>query len=396
MTTERTGSVGGVSAPPARVLHVFSTFDVGGPQRRAVELVGRWHRTTGRGVEHAVLALDGRTAAAKLWPSDVPMRLVDRPEPGKPWSRIAKIGRLLRAERPDLLCTYNWGSIEWLLAARLAGYLPRTVHHEDGFGAEEQNRLLWRRSLARRLLFRGLPAVVVPSRVLEEIAHRVWRVPAQRLRYLPNGVDLGHFTPRAPTGEGDVVFGAVGGLRPVKDQALAIRAFAAASCHRTAVLRLVGDGPDRPTLEQLARDEGVADRVVFVGNVTDPGPEYAKFDVFVISSKSEQMPLALLEAMASGLPVASTDVGDVRSMLSIQNAEQGLAPAGDVKGLASAFDHLAADAGRRTEFGRANRQRAEEQFEIGTCYGRFLRIYDEVLRGVSAGRSVDTGSGSAE
>ena len=83
---------------------------------------------------------------------------------------------------------------------------------------------------------------------------------------------------------------------------------------------VVGDGEDRPALERRAAAPDLAGRVHFAGYQADPAPFYRAMDLFALSSDSEQMPLCLVEAMASGLPVAATDVGDVRAMLPAEQA----------------------------------------------------------------------------
>ena len=101
----------------------------------------------------------------------------------------------LRAHRPDLLITYNWGSLEWAMAnwPRLVPH----VHIEDGFGPEEADRQLLRRVWTRRLLLSN-SRVVVPSRTLERIALHVWKLSPSRVRYIPNGVDCQRFSGLGP------------------------------------------------------------------------------------------------------------------------------------------------------------------------------------------------------
>ena len=84
-------------------------------------------------------------------------------------------------------------------------------------------------------------------------------------------------------------------------------------------LVVVGDGPERPALEQQARDLGIAENVEFAGWHEELVPLYRQFDIFALSSTTEQMPLSVLEAMACGLPVVSTDVGDVSKMVADEN-----------------------------------------------------------------------------
>jgi glycosyltransferase involved in cell wall biosynthesis len=101
--------------------------------------------------------------------------------------------------------------------------------------------------------------------------------------------------------------------------------------------------------------------VLFTGAVEDPAPLYAEFDIFALSSDTEQMPLSVLEAMAAGLPVAATDVGDVRAMLAPANAAH-VVP-GDPAALAAALQRLAEDPAQRSWLGAANRAMAERDFD---------------------------------
>ena len=178
-----------MSAAPL-VLSVFPTFSVGGAQVRFATLANR----LGPAFRHAVIAMDSdRTCAERLepgldvaWP-EVPVRK------GDTLANLQAFRRALREIRPDVLVTYNWGTIEWALANLLP--LARHIHCEDGFGPEEQARQIPRRVWTRRLALRRA-TVVLPSRTLERIATETWRLPRAGLRYVPNGIDLARFAPR--------------------------------------------------------------------------------------------------------------------------------------------------------------------------------------------------------
>ncbi len=124
---------------------------------------------------------------------------------------------------------------------------------------------------------------------------------------------------------------------------------------------------------------GVAERVQFVGPVADTAPCYAQFDVFALSSRTEQLPLVLLEAMACGLPVAATDVGDVRATLPFESGPC-VAPAGDVDALASALKLLLSNAGLRRALGQKHRAVVEERFAAAVCLQRFADLYRATAR----------------
>lgn len=351
----------------ARFVHVFSTFGAGGPQIRAVQLMAR----LGDEASHVVMAMDGNFEAQPQLPKGVDVSFVEPPPRGGVLATMRRQRRWLQAQRPDLVLTYNWGAIESAWAARGAGL--SLVHHEDGFLPDEAQRRLRRRNWLRRWVLREVP-VIVPSAGLARIAVDEWRVRA--VHHLPNGVDLQRFVPAERTPSARIVVGTVGGLRPEKDHEMLLRAIAQVP---GIELRIVGGGPLRLQLEALAAELGVVDRVTFCGPTDDTAQSYPGFDVFALSSRTEQMPLVLLEAMAAGLPIAATDVGDVRAVLPAAAAPF-VAPPRDPAAFAVALRALAADAGLRRSLGAANRARVEQDYEAGRCLDRFLAVHRAAMR----------------
>ena len=358
-----------------RLLHVFPTFAVGGAQVRFCTIAER----LGPGWHHDIIAMDGVTACReRLGPGvsvGFPPVLVRK---GDTLGNVLRFHRVLRDLRPDRLVTYNWGSIEWAMANLLARR-PH-VHIEDGFGPEERNRQLPRRVLARRLLLRGA-TVALPSRTLYRIATDIWRLDPARVRHLPNGIDLSRFAAGGPgpdwPGEGPVI-GTVAALRAEKNLSRLLRAFALAGEARPghpvpARLVIVGDGPERPALEALARTLGIAGRTHFAGHMARPQLAYRGFAVFALSSDTEQMPLSLLEAMAAGLPVAATDVGDVAEMLAEPNRP--FVTARDDAALAAALATLIDRPELRRDLGAANRARAERDYDEATMVRAYAELF---------------------
>lgn len=300
--------------------------------------------------------MDGNLACrARLAPNlDVTFHPVTVRE-GRTLGNIVPFRTLLRRLRPDALFTYNWGTIDWALAN--ADGRIRQVHVEDGFGPEERTRQLPRRVWMRRIFLRHR-TIVLPSRTLYAIASETWRLNPAWLRYVPNGIDLDRFGPGAAApSRSSIVVGTVAALRPEKNVGRLIRAFARAG--QPGQLMVVGDGPERPALESLALQLGID--AVFTGHVADPSALIRGFDVFALSSDTEQMPLSLLEAMAAGRAVAATDVGDVRSMVAPINQPY-VTPVEDAA-LADALRRLMPDAALRQALGTANRARAEQEYD---------------------------------
>jgi glycosyltransferase involved in cell wall biosynthesis len=348
------------------VVHVFPTFAVGGAQARFATLANRF----GRDFRHLVVALDGNTAArSRLAPDlDVQFPPVLAPKDamlGNAW----RFRGLLRQWEPDLLVTCNWGAIEFALA----NFWPvsRHIHVEDGFGPEERSGQIRRRGLVRRLAL-SRSTVVLPSRTLERIATEQWRLP--RTVYVPNGIDLARFSPAPPRSGPVVTIGTVAALREEKNIGRLLAAFAQLAAERAVRLVIVGDGPQRPALEAEVAARALGELVTFTGQRSDTPALYAGFDIFALSSDTEQMPLSVLEAMASGLPIASTDVGDVRTILAPENAAF-VVPL-DADALASTLRTLAEDSALRGRLGAANRLRAAGDFDEAVMARRWRALWD--------------------
>jgi len=266
--------------------------------------------------------------------------------------------RRLREWRPDVLVTCNWGAIEFALAN--IPPVSRHLHVADGFGPEERATRIRRRVLIRQLALSRTP-VVLPSRALVRIASDVWKLPPRVIRYVPNGIDLDRFavaSAQTRRGAAEPVIGTVAALRSEKNIARLLRAAAAVPGCR---LVIVGDGPERAALTDLAAALGMAERVTFAGYHPDTPDFYARFDLFALSSDTEQMPLSVIEAMASGLPVVSTDVGDIRLMVAPENAP--FITKLDDAALRAALSRLVADGALRRQVGDTNLAKARLDFD---------------------------------
>jgi glycosyltransferase involved in cell wall biosynthesis len=363
-----------MSTTPRTVLSVFATFAVGGPQVRFAALANRY----GPRYRHLIVAMDGNTTCRERLSSSLDVSFPPVPiRKGATVANLLMFRRFLRTQRPDVLVTNNWGSIEWAMAN-----LPRVVRHvhiEDGFGPEERDHQIRRRVLTRRLVLRW-SAVALPSQTLTRIATETWRLNQRHVHTIPNGIDMARFpgthdqaVAAAWQGEGPVI-ATVAALRAEKNLGRLLRAFAAATRARPARLVIVGDGPERGGLEALAMALGIAESVSFLGHSADPAPFYAGFDLFALSSDTEQMPIALIEAMAAGLPVVATDVGDVRVMLAEANAP--CIVARDDAALASGLAALLDDPARRAQIGTANRAKAIAAFDQERMFAAYAALFD--------------------
>lgn len=333
---------------------------------------------------HGIISLRGRFDAASLLDSGVSWHRIEVPaEPAI--GRLRRARQTLQHEAPDLLVTHNWGSTEWALANR---WWPacRHLHIEDGFGPEEVDRQLARRIWFRRLALGGRHTrVVVPSQRLTQIATEQWRLPKTKVQLVPNGVDVGRFASadRRRAAEelgkrpGEQLIGTVARLRPEKNVGRLVEAFAVLAAKQPDCrLLIVGDGPQRAEIEALARNRGVAERCLFVGATAEPERYLAAMDIFAVSSDTEQMPLGVLEAMASELPVASVDVGDIAHMVGAQNRPF-IVPAGDAPALARSIEALLAERELARAIGRENLDRVRSVYALETMISAYDRIFGE-------------------
>lgn len=371
------------------LLHVFPSFATGGAQIRTIDLAN----TILGDKRHVFVALDRDFNAAEGLQNHVRHALLSigcRPSGRLNLNNLRTFRRLLAERRPAMLITYNWGAIEAALANRFAPLCPH-LHFEDGFGPDEATgRQLPRRIWARRLALSGQSRIVVPSKTLFNIARSTWRFQWQRLHYIPNGIDCERFTKpgeenaREPLRKrsDEILIGTLGTFRPEKNIARLLRLFARLDHDRPLRLVIVGDGPERASLETLAREFGIGDRTHFTGRERAPEHILRQLDVFALTSDTEQMPYCVIEAMASGLPIVATDVGDIRSMLPSAN-QAFVAARSDEARLGAQLSRLVKRPDLRKTIGDLNRSHAEENFDRRGM----LQLYDQLFAELLSSRS---------
>jgi L-malate glycosyltransferase len=363
-----------------RILHCHSTFAAGGKEARAVRLMNAF----GQDARHTILtAVPGALDARAMIDEGISVSFPDHAPSlqGKPGLRRYKeIAAYLTGF--DLVLTYNWGSMDVVMTRRIFGRtLPPLIHHEDGFNADEAVRLNTARNGFRRIALPTAHALVVPSKTLETVAREVWKQPAARVRRIPNGIAVGTYGP--PTlaipglkrAKGEVVIGTLAGLRPVKNLARLVRCAAAIPNARIVI---VGEGEDRAHVMAEAARLGIAERVVMPGHLRNPEKFVRHFDIFALSSDSEQFPISLVEAMAAGLPAVCTDVGDVKSIVSGENLPF-VIPVRNERAFHDALKALVDDPALRHAVGLANRGKARAEYDEAAMIESYRALYEGAL-----------------
>jgi len=370
--------------PRLRVLHLHSSFDPGGKEIRAVQLMNAF----GPGVAHSIVsAVPGALGAARAVDQAIPVDYPDFPAlTGKPFPRrLQALAQAMAGH--DLVLTYNWGAMDAVLAHTAFAEvlkLPPLIHHEDGFNQDEAVRLKWHRNLFRRVALFRAQGLVVPSQRLEHIARTAWKQPPAMVKRIPNGIPVFAYgrkpkpdvLPRLIKHPGELWLGTLAGLRPVKNLPRLVRAFA--PLPEQWQLVILGEGPERDAIRAEAVRLGVGHRVHLPGHVAFPAQVLGLFDLFALSSDSEQFPISVVEAMASSLAIAAPRVGDVEAMVAGEN-RRFLTPPGDEAALADALATLAEDADLRTAIGQANRARAEAEYDEARMIAAYRNLYAGAL-----------------
>lgn len=357
-----------------RVLHVIGTSEVGGTELFLLRLLRAIDSSRFRS---AVCVLDapgtlaGRYAAAAddLWHL--------RAGGSSWWRAISRWRRILRQERPDVLVLYGARAN---LLGRLAGRaIPVVSALRSTFVDEHGTQAA---AWLDRITFCRVHVCVSNSRAaVERLRQRGY--PAARLAYVPNGVDLSDFGAISRTAARQhygtdpsrPVVACVANLKRVKAHDVLLDASRRLKSDGVDhELWLIGDGPERRQLEQRVSVLDLQSTVRFLGTIPDVPQRLAAADMAVLASRWEGMPTAVIEAMASGLPIVATRVGEVPSLVSDGVFGTLVAP-DDADALAQALGELLRDRPRRELWGSRARQAAEE-YSMASVIGQYERLFD--------------------
>lgn len=357
------------------ILHVFHGFRVGGSETRTCQIIN----ALGNQYRHTVVSLNGDFSAQSLLldPSNVTLLT----PPGfmkRPYLLNAMAARqVIKRLRPDLMIAYSWGGFEWLVGNSLSKVCP-DIFAIEGFDSDEADGESPRRRFLRRMFSNRCTALLACSLNLSSIALESWKVKKERIAYVPNGIDLEKYRPRTTAAERPrVVLGIVASLLPVKNHLLLLDGFRRLP-DDVAELRIIGDGPERDRIARYVADFGLGSTVSLLGHQRDPSELVRQFDVFCLASRSEQMPMVVLEAMASGLPVVGTDVGDVKHMVCESN-RRFVVPTNNADAYATALLELIGNRGLRRKIGDENRQRCQAEFGFSLMLQRHRDLYNRCV-----------------
>lgn len=292
---------------------------------------------------------------------------------------LLELMRLIRRWRPDIV---HASSSKAGVLGRLAAWLGRvrvrvfTVH---GWAFEAYDGLagwIYRWSERSMLPLTTEIICVAEYERLAGLAAGVCR--AASTVVIPNAVDVASHQEAAPASDGLVELISVGRFRAPKDFITLVRALARLEPGSFRA-SLIGDGPDRSAIEAELDELGIAPSVRLLGDRPDVRELLARAHVFVCSSRSEGMPISILEAMAAGLPVVASAVGGVPEVV-VEGRTGLLVEPGAVAPLAEALSQLIDDPALRERLGRAGREMAEQRYDLPRFRRSHLELYERLLR----------------
>ncbi|HPU84427.1 MAG TPA: glycosyltransferase [Candidatus Latescibacteria bacterium] len=360
-----------------RVVHVINTLAPGGAETLVANLCAK---LPGEGVQPAVAYLFGdATLAARLTEAGVHVEALSSGERPSPFA-LCRLLQIIRTRKIQLVHAHLvYAGITAKIAARLSG-TPVVMTRHSAF-EPKANTFFYRFDnwLTRRYAAR---LVAVGEEVRATILKERWMEP-DRVVLHRNAIDVSEFRPKhhQPSPDGAYIVGTVGRMEAPKAQEVFLEAVARVRAGYPNVKAVIaGDGRLRSHLEGVRSRLGLDTAATFLGSVTrkDIPGLLNTFDVFVLSSDWEGLPLALLEAAASGLPVVATDVGGVHEI--VQNGKNGwLVEPGNVEQLARRIGALLSDVEMRERFGRQARAFVETEFDITRLARETAALYREVL-----------------
>jgi glycosyltransferase involved in cell wall biosynthesis len=338
------------------VMQVALSLDVGGLERVILNLV----QNASSEFRLVVCCLERPGA----WADQLSTVVAFDKRPGVDWRLFWKIARLARIEHVDVIHTHNsTAHLYGAIAGKLAGV--KVLHTEHGKNIGEEARSFRVNRWAER--FTDVTVAVSKQIAREALLHE--HVAPDRLVVVANGISVEHF--RSPRNANGRRIGTVGRLVREKNYPLLFRAFTTIP---NAELVVVGDGPLRSELESQA-----GPLVRFLGQRSDVAALLPGFDVFAVSSSTEGMSIALLEAMAAGCPIVATAVGGNTEV--IEHEVTGLlVPPNDETALRAAIVRLLADRTLAARLGKAASDLSRQRYSVAAM----TRRYEELWRRLAA------------
>lgn len=290
---------------------------------------------------------------------------------GFDFSIFVKLYQLMKKERPEVVHTHIYAARYALPVAAFCG-IPKKIHTVHNIAQQEQAKA---GKIVNKFMFKHCG--VVPAALSEEVkktVEEVYKLSAEKIPVIFNGVDLSNCKVKEDyTKRDEFKIVHIGRFMDVKNHAMILKTFALFSKqHTDAKLQLIGDGELRKDMEQLAQELGVENSVEFAGLQSNVYPWLHDADIFILPSKFEGMPMTLIEAMGTGLPIIASAVGGVPDMLT--DGENAMLIKPESEQLLASLEMLYYDESIRRVLGQKALQRSLA-FSSETMAQRYIEIY---------------------
>lgn len=301
------------------VVHLTQSFGCGGLERVIANLIS--HPDSQR-VNHVVVSLSDDTSFKYALPDNVDVVSVNK-KPGKDFGAHFRIFKLLKKYRAATLHTYNFGTIEYHLIAKLAG-VRKHVHADHGLGGDHPEGKNAKHNAFRRLISHIIDNYIVVSDDLKKWVTEVVGVNKEKVRFVFNGVEIHPHEAPKPRHRKQLNTVIVGRLAKVKNHIRLIEALShieRTHPELTVNCTIVGEGAERGAIEQALKSKLThPNRVTLAGHQSDVNTFIRKADALILSSDYEAMPMTVLEAMSLSTPVVCPKVGGVEDFITINEA----------------------------------------------------------------------------
>lgn len=325
-----------------KVVHLVYSFGCGGLEKVIVNLINGSKQYD---VEHIIISLTDDVAMQDQLLEETQVHVLNK-KSGNDISTHFKLFNLLKELKPQVINTYNFGTIEYHLIAKIAG-VPIRVHSDHGRGGDDPQGKNKLHNVFRKFISHFITEYVVVSYDLFQWVSKDLKINEQKLSLIFNGVDIPNdinYKEKEPE-----KFVTVGRLDKVKNQKFLINTFAYAIKNikgfEHCKLNIVGDGPLYNELSTLIESLNAQDSIKFLGFRDDIPAILSDSDVFVLSSVYEAMPMTILEAMANKVPVVCTNVGGISQFITEQQAW--FVESGNVDELAAKLNRVKGSADER-------------------------------------------------
>lgn len=360
-------------------MQITYSLSIGGSEMVAKDLAIKLTKKNNNKVEVAAIEFGGELEK-EFSKNNIPCHVIGR-GPKEYIQPMLRFKKIFSQFKPDIVHTHHLHSLVYsAIPAKLAGAKIIHTEHEYFLLSAKRHKLYLR---ALSTLCEQITGV---GHEITDFLKNSVHIPANKLTTITNGIDIQSFEKRKKEARAkyniapqEQVIGIVARLGKEKDHATLLESFRlSANTFPNLLLLVVGDGEERENLVKKCNELGIAPKVRFIGASNDIPNLLAAMDIFVLSSLAEGLPLSMLEAMASGLPIVTTNVGAIPSV--IDNISTGLlAKPGDAKDISEKLNQYLSNSQLANSYAIAGKQLVSEKFNLGDTVEQYLALYNKSL-----------------